>query len=136
MCYCYYDLNADILNKLHRLLYNSIRFVFNFRNYDHVVSTHRSRLKWLPIHQRRELRALITLFSILDKPTSPSYLTSRFHIYALRTLRLFVLQTIVFYDVSPTSQVLYNLLSLSRRSLFGMHSLRKSGWQPVGSHLS
>ena len=74
---CYYDLNADLLNKLDRLLNNCIRFVFNLRKYDH-VSAHRSRLKWLPIRQRRALRALTTLFSLLDKPTSPSYLTSRF----------------------------------------------------------
>ena len=60
---CYYDLNADLLNKLDRLLNNCIRFVFNLRKYDH-VSTHRSLLKWLPIRQRRALRALTTLFSL------------------------------------------------------------------------
>ena len=74
---CYYDLNADLLNKLDRLLNNCIRFVFNLRKYDH-VSEHRSTLKWLPIRQRRALRALTTLFSLLNNPTSPSYLTSSF----------------------------------------------------------
>ncbi|KAJ8732167.1 hypothetical protein PYW08_014897 [Mythimna loreyi] len=72
---CYYDLNADLLNKLDRLLNNCIRFVFNLRKYDH-VSEHRSLLKWLPIRQRRALRALTTLFSFLCNPSSPSYLMS------------------------------------------------------------
>lgn len=74
---CYYDLNADLLNKLDRLLNNCIRFVFNLRKYDH-VSAHRTRLKWLPIRQRREERALTTLFSLLDSASSPSYLKSHF----------------------------------------------------------
>lgn len=74
---CYYDLNADLLNKLDRLLNNCIRFVFNLRKYDH-VSAYRAQLKWLPIRQRRVMRALTTLFSILHSPTSPSYLTSHF----------------------------------------------------------
>lgn len=73
---CYYDLNADLLNKLDRLLNNCIRFVFNLRKYDH-VSAHRSLLKWLPIRQRRALRALTSLFSLLNNPSSPSYLTSQ-----------------------------------------------------------
>lgn len=74
---CYYDLNADLLNKLDRLLNNCIRFVFNLRKYDH-VSAHRLQLQWLPIRQRREQRALTTLFSFLDSPSSPSYLSSLF----------------------------------------------------------
>ncbi|KAJ8735149.1 hypothetical protein PYW08_014399 [Mythimna loreyi] len=72
---CYYDLNADLLNKLDRLLNNCIRFVFNLRKYDH-ISKHRLLLKWLPIRQRRALRALTTLFSFLEKPSSPLYLMS------------------------------------------------------------
>lgn len=74
---CYYDLNADLLNKLDRLLNYCIRFVFNLRKYDH-VSEHRSLLKWLPIRQRREQRALTTLFSFLTSPNSPSYLAPHF----------------------------------------------------------
>ena len=74
---CYFDLNADLLNKLDRLLNNCIRFVFNLRKYDH-VSTFRSTLKWFPIRQRRVMRALTTLFSLLTSSTSPIYLTSHF----------------------------------------------------------
>lgn len=74
---CYFDLNADLLDKLDRLLNYCIRFVFNLRKYDH-VSEHRSLLKWLPIRQRREQRALTTLFSFLVSPSSPSYLAPHF----------------------------------------------------------
>ena len=74
---CYFDLNADLLNKLDRLLNNCIRFVFNLRKYDH-VSEYRLLLKWLPIRQRRSMRALTTLFSLLFSPNPPSYLTSHF----------------------------------------------------------
>ncbi|CAH1645617.1 unnamed protein product [Spodoptera littoralis] len=74
---CYYDLNADLLNKLDRLLNNCIRFVFNLRKYDH-VSAHRMQLKWLPIRQRREQRALTTLFSFLCSPSLPTYLSPYF----------------------------------------------------------
>ncbi|CAK1581557.1 unnamed protein product [Parnassius mnemosyne] len=74
---CYFDLNADLLDKYDRLLNNCIRFIFNLRKYDH-VSTYRSQLKWLPIRQRRSVRALTTLYSILMSPTPPSYLTSHF----------------------------------------------------------
>lgn len=42
---CYYDFNAYLLNKLVRLLNNCIRFVFNFRKYDH-VSRLRLELNW------------------------------------------------------------------------------------------
>lgn len=74
---CYYDLNADLLNKLDRLLNNCIRSVFNLRKYDH-ISAHRMQLKWLPIRLRRQQRALTTLFSYLDSPSSPTYLASYF----------------------------------------------------------
>ncbi|KAJ8708776.1 hypothetical protein PYW08_010158 [Mythimna loreyi] len=46
-------------------------------NVDH-VSNFRLELKWLPIRQRRSLRALTTLFSLLNSPTPPSYLISHF----------------------------------------------------------
>lgn len=32
----YFELNADLLNRLDRFLNNSIRFVFNLRKYGHV----------------------------------------------------------------------------------------------------
>ena len=74
---CCFDLNADLLNKLDRLLNNCIRFIFNLRKYDH-VSLYRSQLNWLPIRKRRNMRALTTLYSILTSPNSPYYLTSQF----------------------------------------------------------
>ena len=51
--------------------------MFNLRKYDH-ISTYRSQLNWLPIRQRRNMRALTTLFSILTSPSSPSYLSPYF----------------------------------------------------------
>ncbi|KAJ8728174.1 hypothetical protein PYW08_016559 [Mythimna loreyi] len=74
---CYFDLNAVLLDKLDRLLNNCIRFIYNLRKYDH-VSSYRTELKWMPIRQRRNLRALTTLFSLLNSPTPPSYLISHF----------------------------------------------------------
>lgn len=74
---CYLDLNADLLNKLDRLLNNCIRFIFNLRKYDH-VSTYRSEINFLPIRERRNLHALTALHSILTCPTPPSYLTQYF----------------------------------------------------------
>ncbi|KAJ8710105.1 hypothetical protein PYW07_009471 [Mythimna separata] len=74
---CYFDLNAVLLDKIDRLLNNCIRFIFNLKKYDH-VSNFRSELKWLPIRQRRSLRALTTLFSLLHSPTPPSYLITHF----------------------------------------------------------
>lgn len=71
---CCYDLNADLLDKLDRLLNNCIRFVFNLRQYDH-VSALRSQLQWLPIRQRRSLRALT---SLLNSPSLPEYLVPHF----------------------------------------------------------
>ncbi|CAK1598320.1 unnamed protein product [Parnassius mnemosyne] len=68
---CYFDLNADLLNKYDRLLNNCIRFIFNLRKYDH-VSTYRSQLKWLPIRQRRSLHSFIPYFKSLKILTLPS----------------------------------------------------------------
>lgn len=73
---CYFDLNADLLNKLDRLLNNCIRFVFNLRKYDH-ISQHRSSLNWFPIRIRRQMRALTTLYSLLFSPNSSAYLTTQ-----------------------------------------------------------
>lgn len=61
------DLNAICLNKYDRLRNNCIWFVFNLRKYDY-ISSFRHKLNWLPIHQRHHLRALSTLYSILNSP--------------------------------------------------------------------
>ncbi|CAG9137853.1 unnamed protein product [Plutella xylostella] len=74
---CYLDLTEALLNKLERLLNTCIRFVFGLRKYDH-VSQYRAQLKWLPIRDRRNLRILCLLFSILHEPNTPPYLKSMF----------------------------------------------------------
>lgn len=74
---CYSDLSQALLGRLERLHNNCIRFVYGLRKYDH-VSLYRSKLKWLPIHRRRQLRMLCTLFSILYNPAAPLYLKSNF----------------------------------------------------------
>lgn len=74
---CYPDLNEDLLNKLDRILNNAIRFIFCLRKFDH-ISSYRSQLNWLPIRQRRQLRLLCTLYTILMNPNSPEYLKSKF----------------------------------------------------------
>lgn len=76
---CYSDLSQDLLNKLDRMLNNCIRFIFGLRKYDH-VSSFRAQLKWLPIRERRSLRSLCMLFSILNDPCAPEYLKSGFQI--------------------------------------------------------
>ncbi|KAG7303070.1 hypothetical protein JYU34_013095 [Plutella xylostella] len=75
---CYLDLTEALLNKLERLQNTCIRFIFGLRKYDH-VSGYRAKLKWLPIRDRRNLRILCLLFSILHEPNSPSYLKSMFN---------------------------------------------------------
>jgi hypothetical protein len=85
---CYPDLNEELLNKLDRLLNNCIRFVFCLRKYDH-VSSYRSKLGWLPIRQRRNLRMLCFLFSILQDPKSPDYLKSLFQYHGVSCTRQF-----------------------------------------------
>lgn len=74
---CFSNVSQDLLNKLDRLLNSCIRFIFGLRKYDH-VSFYRSKLNWLPIRQRRNVRILCALFSILFDPNSPSYLKSKF----------------------------------------------------------
>lgn len=37
---CYFDLNAELFNKLDPLLKNCIQFIFNLREYDHVSALH------------------------------------------------------------------------------------------------
>lgn len=74
---CYTDINQDLLLKLDRLLNNCIRFIFGLRKYDH-ISDFRAKLKWLPIRQRRNLRILSLLFSILHDPAIPNYLKCKF----------------------------------------------------------
>ena len=67
----------DIMSNLCRYLVLLAIVYLQPAHNDH-RSAHRSLLKWLPILQRRALRALTTLFSLLHKPTSPSYLTTHF----------------------------------------------------------
>lgn len=74
---CYLDLNQVHLNKLDRLLNTCIRFIFGLRKYDH-ISHYRSLLKWLPIRERRHLRILCLLFTLLSHPTTPPYLKCKF----------------------------------------------------------
>lgn len=69
---CYFDLNAELLNKLDPLLNNCIRFMFNLRKYGY-VSVLRSQLQWLLILLRRNQRALISLFSFLRYSISLTY---------------------------------------------------------------
>lgn len=57
-----FQLNADLLNKLNHFINNCIRFIFNLYKYDHMFQ-YRSQLKWLVIRQRREIRALTTLYT-------------------------------------------------------------------------
>lgn len=74
---CFVDLNADQLNKLDRLLNTCIRFIFGLRKFDH-VSEFRAKLKWLPIRERRSVRILCLLYSILNNPVTPDYLKESF----------------------------------------------------------
>ncbi|CAK1579495.1 unnamed protein product [Parnassius mnemosyne] len=74
---CYLDADKYLVNKLDRLLNNCIRFIYGLRKYDH-VSFYRSQLKWLNIPQRRNLRILSTLFTILNDPLAPEYLKCKF----------------------------------------------------------
>lgn len=71
------DLTEELLSKLDRLLNTCIRFIYNLRKYDH-VSDFRAKLKWLPIRERRNLRILCLLFSVLKDPHTPCYLKDRF----------------------------------------------------------
>lgn len=70
---CFVDLNSDLLNKLDRLLNICIRFIFCLRKYDH-VSAYRAKLRWLPIRERRNVRILGLLYSILNDKNVPKYL--------------------------------------------------------------
>lgn len=74
---CYSDINQDLLFKLDRLLNNCVRFIFGLRKFDH-ISEFRAKLKWLPIRQRRNLRTLSLLYSILHDPATPNYLKCKF----------------------------------------------------------
>lgn len=74
---CSLDITEEQLNKLDRLLNNGIRFIFGLKKYDH-VSKFRAQLKWLSIRDRRNLRIVCLLFSILKDSNSPTYLKSKF----------------------------------------------------------
>lgn len=75
---CCLDLTEELLSKLDRLLNNCIRFIYGLRKFDH-VSEYRAKLKWLSIRERRKLRILCLLFSILYDPISPEYLKAKFN---------------------------------------------------------
>lgn len=74
---CYTNVTQKLLDRLDRLLNNCIRFIFGLRKYDH-VSAYRRQLQWLRIRERRSLRILTTLYSILFDPSAPEYLKSKF----------------------------------------------------------
>lgn len=76
---CYLDAKEEHLNKLERLLNTCIRFIFGLRKYDH-VSEFRAKLNWLPIRDRRNLRIVCLLYSIITDPNTPSYLKSMIHL--------------------------------------------------------
>ncbi|CAH2244251.1 jg20195 [Pararge aegeria aegeria] len=67
-----------MLDKLERLQNVCIRFIFGLRKFDH-VSHYRALLTLLPIRSRRNLHALLLLFSILYYPQTPPYLKERFN---------------------------------------------------------
>ncbi|CAG9137695.1 unnamed protein product [Plutella xylostella] len=73
----YLDLTEELLNKLERLQNLCIRFIFGLRKYDH-ISEYRAQLKWLPIRLRRNTHILNMLFNVLNNPSSPQYLKSKF----------------------------------------------------------
>ena len=107
---CYLDLTEDRLNKLDRLQNVCIRYIFGLRKFDH-VSEFRSRLNWVEIRDRRNLHILSLLYSVLNNPNSPSYLSSRFtalaaHGLGLRSERLLSLlipkHNTTFYEYSFT----------------------------------
>lgn len=74
---CYLDVTTNHLNKLDRLLNQAIRFIFCLRKFDH-ISYYRKKLRWLSIPQRRKLRSLCMVFSILFDTLSPKYLKAKF----------------------------------------------------------
>lgn len=74
---CCTDINEEHLNKLERLINYAIRFIFCLRKFDH-ISSYRRQLKWLPIRERRQVRLLSTLFSILSQHSTPGYLKQKF----------------------------------------------------------
>ena len=107
-------MSEDQLNKLERIQNLSIRFIFGLRKYDH-VSEYRSKLKWLPIRHRRNLRLLAFLYCVLFSPTAPSYLKDKFEFISapgnlVRPLRNLTLRLPVhkskFFDQSFTVQAI------------------------------
>ncbi|KAG7295249.1 hypothetical protein JYU34_022246 [Plutella xylostella] len=123
---CYLDLTEEQLNKLERLQNVCIRFIYGLRKYDH-VSEFRRKLKWLPIHHRRNTHILSLLYSILFNPSSPSYLKERFefrftthnkNLRSTENLRINIPpHTTSFYSNSFTVQAiqLWNALPLNIR---------------------
>jgi hypothetical protein len=74
---CYLDFTAEQLNKLERLLYVSIRFIFGLRKYGH-ISYFRAKLKWLPIRLRRYTHIVSLLYNVLLNSKYPSYFKEHF----------------------------------------------------------
>lgn len=88
-----FDLNAGLLNKYDRVLNNNIRFIISVNMI--IYSTYWNELKWLPIRQRRQMRVLTTLFSILLPPHQIIYLPI-FDTYAQDTTNQYVVLKMFF----------------------------------------
>ena len=130
------NLSEDQLNKLERIQNLAIRFIFSLRKYDH-VSQYRSKLKWLSIRCRRNLRFLTFLYCVLFSPTAPSYLRDKFvfikspgnQVRPLRNLTLCIpVHKTKIYDQSFTVQCikLWNNLPLNIRQAKSLLSFKKA----------
>lgn len=132
---CFTNFSQDALNKLERLINNGIRFIFGLRKYDH-ISPYRRQLNWLPIRQRRSLRVLCTLYSILFEQHTPQYLKCKFSFICprpgcqLRTSRSLSLSTPAFHtDFMSNSFALqairlWNSLPLKIRQAPSKHAFK------------
>lgn len=73
---CYFELNADVLNKLDRLLNKCDRFIFDKHSH---IFTYWTQVPWLPIRrQRRSFHALNTLYTLPNNPIAHTHLTLQF----------------------------------------------------------
>ena len=53
-------LSSDLINRLRRLHNRAVRVVFSLHKYDH-VSSHHSRLGWLPLESTIQYRSLLAM---------------------------------------------------------------------------